>query len=108
MLAPMLVASELTELFEVPLWDLGEFDARLDGILCPELKLGVEKVGITDQFLGDAATYHARYSNSAHFSRLFKQAFAAAEFVPATDCTVLDIGTRACNPVAGESHFGFA
>jgi hypothetical protein len=48
----------LLDLFEVPLpWYGGELDRRLDGILCPEQEIGVEKIGITEQFLSEAETY---------------------------------------------------
>jgi SAM-dependent methyltransferase len=90
---PAAIAAGLTGLFEVPLRDLGETDARLRGIICPAPEMGAERVGITSQFLDDAETYHARYSNSAHFSRLFEQAFAAAGIAPEGGLTVLDIGT---------------
>ncbi len=85
--------SVVTDLFDVPLRDLGEIDPRLDGILCPAPEIGAENVGITEQFLGNAETYHARYSNSAHFSRLFEQAFTAADIAARPDMTILDIGT---------------
>ncbi|HEY0184912.1 MAG TPA: class I SAM-dependent methyltransferase [Rhodopila sp.] len=83
----------LPDIFAVPLRDLGEVDSRLTGIVCPEPEIGKEKIGITEQFLGNAETYHARYSNSAHFRRLFEQAFAAADIQPRPDLAVLDIGT---------------
>jgi SAM-dependent methyltransferase len=90
---PALIGSMLAELFEVPLRDLGGINAQLEGILCPEPEVGVEKVGITQQFLSDAATYHSRYSNSAHFCRLFEQALIAADITIQPNMTVLDIGT---------------
>jgi SAM-dependent methyltransferase len=83
----------LTDFFEVPLVNLGSMDPRLDGILSPEAEIGTAKIGITEQFLGNAETYHTLYSNSAHFRRLFEQAFAAADIAPASNLTVLDIGT---------------
>jgi SAM-dependent methyltransferase len=89
------VNAELTGLLEVPLCDLGEIDTRLDGIYCPREELGAEKVGITEQFLGDAENYSTRYANSAHFRGLFEQAFAAAGIVPQQGLTILDIGTGA-------------
>ncbi len=85
--------SMLTSLFEAPLRNLGDFDPRLDEIFCPQPEVGAEKVGITEQFLSNAETYHTRYSNSAHFQRLFEQAFAAADIMPRSDLTILDIGT---------------
>jgi hypothetical protein len=51
------IRSIFDDAFRVPLRDLGEFDERLAGILCPEPELGAEKVGITDQFLAEAETY---------------------------------------------------
>jgi SAM-dependent methyltransferase len=87
--------SVLTDLFQVPLRNLGTLDARLDGIFCPEPEVGAEKVGITEQFLGNAETYATRYSNSAHFERLFEQALAVADIVAHSGLTVLDIGTGA-------------
>jgi hypothetical protein len=87
------IQSVLENAFEVPLHDLAELDARLRGILCPEPEIGAEKIGITEQFLTNAETYHARYSNAAHFSQLFEQAFQEAGIVSGISSTVLDIGT---------------
>ncbi len=86
-------SAALTDLFEVPLRDLGMLDARLNGVLCPEPEVGAEKVGITEQFLGNAETYAERYSNSTHFGNLFRQAFASTGYLADSDVTVLDIGT---------------
>jgi ubiquinone/menaquinone biosynthesis C-methylase UbiE len=93
MSAMQAIRSVLDDAFRVPLRDLGEFDAKLAGILCPEPEIGAEKVGITDQFLADAETYHARYSNASHFNHLFKQALAETGILPRPGSTLLDLGS---------------
>jgi len=89
--APIAIRS-LADIFDVPLCNLGEIDNRLQGILCPVQDIGSEKVGITAQFLGEADTYHSRYSNSEHFNRLFEQAFGAADLPMRANMSILDIG----------------
>jgi SAM-dependent methyltransferase len=85
--------SLLQATIEVPLSDLGAVDPRLAGVLCPQPEIGTPKTGITDQFLADAEFYHQRYGNAPHFTRLFQQAFAEADFAPRPGAVLLDLGT---------------
>ncbi len=50
--------------FTVPLFDLRETSPQFAGILAPEPERGAEKVGITEQFLENAAAFHERYADS--------------------------------------------
>ncbi len=84
--------STLLELFTFPLVDLGTIDIRLNGVLCPKPEIGVERIGITDQFLSNAEHYDALYASPDHHFRLYQQAFDTAGFVAHGDLTVLDIG----------------
>lgn len=83
----------LPSLFTVPLLDLGGVDPRYAGVMCPLPEIGQERVGITDQFLANAATYDALYANSAHFGRLFGEAMATLDGPLPAAPTVLDVGT---------------
>lgn len=85
----------LADLFDVSLRNLGTLNPRLDNIFCPEPEVGAEKLGITEQFLGDAEIYASRYGNTPHFTKLFEQACVVANVTPAPGLTVLDIGTGA-------------
>jgi ubiquinone/menaquinone biosynthesis C-methylase UbiE len=57
-------------------------------------EVGVERVGITDQFLAEAETYDAKYGHHVeeHRRRLL-EAFAAVGYVPGSGRLILDIGT---------------
>lgn len=55
--------------------------------------------GVTQQFLGDAASYYDRYTNPAHFRHLYSIAFRAGQIDPARVSRVLDIGTGGGNSV---------
>jgi SAM-dependent methyltransferase len=84
---------DVSDLFDVPLVDLGTVDASYRGILTPAPEVDRDKEGVTDQFLADARTYHERYSNAAHFLSLFSQVFAATGKPDAEAPLILDIGT---------------
>jgi SAM-dependent methyltransferase len=79
--------------FTVPLFDLGDISPRYRGIFAPEPERGVEKVGITEQFLEDADVYHARYADSDHFTSLFSKALTVVGIAPQSNLKILDIGT---------------
>lgn len=83
----------LIDVFDVPLINLGKVDPQFDGVYMPQPEVGLEKVGITEQFLGNAESYNALYANSTHFMRLFEEGFAAAGLVPPAEVDILDIGT---------------
>lgn len=78
--------------FNTPLVDLGLKNQSLAGIVMPEPEVGLQRIGITDQFLAHAETYSAKYSNEGHFAQLFCNAFAALGGIPEGG-TVLDVGT---------------
>ncbi len=84
---------EVSDLFDVPLVDLGTVDASYRGILTPAPEIDRDKEGVTDQFLADARTYHERYSNAAHFKNLFAQVFASCGKPDTAAPLILDIGT---------------
>jgi 2-polyprenyl-3-methyl-5-hydroxy-6-metoxy-1,4-benzoquinol methylase len=84
---------DLQAYFTVPMVDLGTREVALAGIYAPEPELGAKKVGITDQFLRDAASYHSKYSNAAHFRALFTRAFAHSSKPERANLKILDIGT---------------
>jgi SAM-dependent methyltransferase len=79
--------------FLPPMFDLGEVEPRFSGILAPEPERGAEKIGITDQFLQNADTYHARYLNTDHYQRALTRALEAVSFRSRQGLEILDIGT---------------
>jgi SAM-dependent methyltransferase len=79
--------------FREPLVNMGLDDPLLDGIYTPTRDIGVERIGISEQFLADAATYHHRYSHADYMVDLFERAFGALDFKPPAAARVLDIGT---------------
>jgi ubiquinone/menaquinone biosynthesis C-methylase UbiE len=79
--------------FNAPLFDLGEQSPAFANILAPEPERGAEKIGISDQFLENAETYHSRYLNTDHYQRAFAMGLAAAGIVPKPGMKILDIGT---------------
>jgi SAM-dependent methyltransferase len=58
-------------------------------------------LGITDQFLANAALYHERYFRPSPFGDWLQSAFATAELSPAarTELAVLDLGSGSGNTV---------
>lgn len=78
--------------------DLGEaVDPALAGVLMPRIDLGAAKVGITDQFLRDARTYHERYSAVPYFRALIETATRGC--LAAAPSLLLDIGSGSGNSV---------
>jgi len=78
--------------------DLGDVgDPQLAGILMPRAYLGATKIGITEQFLEQAGTYHERYSNVPYFRRLIEQATSGR--LAAEPSLILDIGSGSGNSV---------
>jgi SAM-dependent methyltransferase len=69
----------------------------LAGVLMPRAEVGVAKIGITDQFLRDAKTYHERYSAVPYFRALIEQATRGR--LAADPALVLDIGSGSGNSV---------
>lgn len=85
-------------LFAELLADLGDTEPTMRGILTPQSELGVTKVGVTAQFLDNAADYHNSYTNIEYFRTLIERALArlSASFQPAV---ILDIGSGSGNSV---------
>jgi SAM-dependent methyltransferase len=78
--------------------DLGDaIDAKFAGILIPRHELGSVKVGITDQFLSDAETYHERYSSTSYFRMLIERATHGR--LKREPSLILDIGSGSGNSV---------
>jgi SAM-dependent methyltransferase len=84
--------------FTEPLRHLGDEDPALRGILGPAAERIEPIQGVTAQFLENAADYHARYSNIAHFRVLLDDALARLE-PPIEPRTILDIGSGSGNSV---------
>lgn len=85
-------------LFAERLVELGESDPRFQGILSPESELGVAKVGVTAQFLENAADYHESYQNIEYFRVLIDRALAKFA-TPLQPSVILDIGSGSGNSV---------
>jgi ubiquinone/menaquinone biosynthesis C-methylase UbiE len=69
----------------------------LQGILIPRADLGVSKIGITEQFLADAQTYHDRYTSIPYWSWLIGEATKGRLHEPPS--IILDIGSGSGNSV---------
>lgn len=78
--------------FTVPLFDLRETSPQFAGILAPEPERGAEKVGITEQFLENAAAFHERYADSERAVRVLDKGLRAAGITPKPNLCILDVG----------------
>ena len=85
--------------FSEPLRDLGADTPSMHGIWMPESEIGRTPVGVTDQFLANAADYHERYANIPYFRALLETALGHVG-TPKSD-VVLDIGSGSGNTVFG-------
>jgi ubiquinone/menaquinone biosynthesis C-methylase UbiE len=81
------------EKFVVPIIDLATKNERYAGIYVPEPEIGSKNIGITDQFLENAETYHNRYANTAHWLQIFNRIFDRVGKPPGDRLDILDIGT---------------
>lgn len=96
---PPIPSFDAQTFFAEPLIDLGTADsAAWAGIYTPQAEIGQTKVGLTRQFLEDAATYHQKYSNTAMFKALISRALVHCGKVEAQP-TILDIGSGSGNSV---------
>lgn len=89
---------DIANVFSVPLIDLGDNDARFSGILSPAPELERSRVGITEQFLEDAESYHQRFSNTDYFKSLIAGALDDAPLGTRTPL-ILDLGSGSGNSV---------
>jgi len=81
-----------------PLVDLAQLGGHESaGILTPQTELGTVKVGITEQFLGEAKIYHERYSNIPYWSWLISEATRGR--FRESPSMILDIGSGSGNSV---------
>ena len=84
--------------FLEPLVDLGADDPAFAGIWTPTSAKGAAKVGVTAQFLDDAAEYHRRYLDVGYWALQLDEALAAAGPI-APPRTIIDIGSGSGNSV---------
>ena len=87
------------DFFRVPLAYMGSIESPAAlGIYIPQPEVGLVPVGVTEQFLADADTYHRHYTNTAYFKLLISDAMKRINF--RADClTILDIGSGSGNSV---------
>ena len=97
-------------LLSVPLLDLGTIlGSEMAGILVPESEVGRDKVGVSDQFLAGAATYHDRFAQDSSFRNVIAEAFGRMG-TPRGDALILDVGSGSgrsvlpCLDLLPESH----
>ena len=92
-------AFRVADYFRVPLIDLGSIERPdMAGIYIPGPEIGNAPVGLSAQFLEDAAVYHRQYSNTAYFKLLISDALKRMSFHPASPA-ILDIGSGSGNSV---------
>ena len=87
----------LESLFAAPPRHLGAENPVFRGIVSPQGETG-EKIGVTDQFLENAAEYHRRYSDVGHFRQLIDRALAGLGDIGDPE-VILDIGSGSGNSV---------
>jgi SAM-dependent methyltransferase len=90
---------DVADLFAVDLVDAGaRVDPRFAGIWTPRLDENGPKVGVTDQFLANADTFHRKYTQLDYYRGLLERAASRAG-VPRDVKTVFDIGSGSGNSV---------
>jgi SAM-dependent methyltransferase len=89
---------DLSRWFATPMEHLGDADPVLRGIHMPRGATVGTKQGVTAQFTDNAADYHQRYGNTAHFRVLLDDALARLD-PPLHPHTILDIGSGSGNSV---------
>ena len=78
--------------FRVPLVHLADDDPFLHGIYTPASEIGIQRIGVTAQFLEHADRYHEAYSNVPYFRFLLERALSRLS-VPVSVRTILDLGS---------------
>ena len=87
------------EFFSVDLVDLGDvINSDMRGILVRKDDMHGRKVGVTDQFLKNADTYHEKYFDTGYFKYCLSNALSRISF-SRTDPYILDIGSGSGNTV---------
>jgi ubiquinone/menaquinone biosynthesis C-methylase UbiE len=77
--------------------DLGSSEPAFAGVLMPRSQIGAAKIGITEQFLQQAGTYHERYSAVPYFRSLLEQATEGR--LKSEPSIIFDIGSGSGNSV---------
>ncbi len=88
----------LDAIFAEPLVDLGSQTPAFAGVHAPKSTLGMAKVGVTSQFLENAAEYHRAYFDTGYWGFLLGNALAAARIETAPR-RIIDIGSGSGNSV---------
>ena len=89
---------DLASIFAEPLVDLGTETPAFAGVYAPESTLGAAKIGVTSQFLENAAEYHRAYFDTGYWSFLLANALAAAR-IDGPPRRIIDIGSGSGNSV---------
>jgi SAM-dependent methyltransferase len=89
---------DLAAVFAEPLVDLGSETPAFAGVHAPKSTLGTAKVGVTAQFLENAADYHRAYFDTGYWNFLIGNALAAAG-VDSAPRRIIDIGSGSGNSV---------
>jgi len=84
--------------FAEPLVDLGSQTAAFAGVYAPRSSLGTAKVGVTSQFLENAAEYHRAYFDTGYWSHQLGKALVAAG-IEGAPRRIIDIGSGSGNSV---------
>lgn len=79
--------------FDTDLVDLSNTDTRYSGVLTPTSEIDAPKIGISEQFLSQAAVYDQKYEHADPVSVLLKRAFELTNFQKTGRLEILDIGT---------------
>jgi ubiquinone/menaquinone biosynthesis C-methylase UbiE len=80
-----------------PIVDLSASDQLFVDIYSPKSELGLARTGVTDQFLGNAQTYHERYADTGYWSMLLDAALDKTQ--ASTPEVIIDIGSGSGNSV---------
>lgn len=87
------------DFFSVDLVDLGTvINSDMSGIFAPQGDVNSKKIGVTEQFLKKADTYHEKYFDTNYFSYCLSNALSKISF-PKDDPYILDIGSGSGNTV---------
>lgn len=83
----------LSRHFKVPLVNLGDSDPQLLGIYTPQIELGAQKIGLSEQFQANAGQYASRYAASDDATEILGNALNQVRWRGRSGMTILDIGT---------------
>ena len=81
-----------TNLLTVPLEDLGAVeDPALAGIAIPRADVGGERLGLSEQFLSEAESYHRSYARGSRVPEILQTALSKIDSLP-EEALILDVG----------------